>query len=107
VKNLLDEYETLSNRWSDVELLFDDKRQRYIAVRVGWQNHRRIHRCLIHINIVDETVVIQANNTEDDLRDTLVAMGVPDESIMLGFIPPDVRALFKETPEFEEQLELA
>jgi hypothetical protein len=47
---------------------------RYIVLRVGWDNQRRIHMCLVHIDIQDEMIVIQANNTEDEIDEGLVAL---------------------------------
>ncbi|MCP4395836.1 MAG: XisI protein [bacterium] len=105
IKTLLSAYEDLQTEWSSVETLFDDERMRYMALRLGWNDQRRIHLCLIHIDIQDGMVIIQANNTEDALDDDLVALGVPRDKISLGILPPDVREQLskhqqqQETPE--------
>lgn len=91
VKTLLSEYETHQTECSTVETIFDDKQMRYIALRVGWNKQRRIHYCLIHIDIQEENVVIQLNNTEDALDDELVALGIPREKIYPGLLPPNVQ----------------
>jgi len=101
VKQIVSKYESLSTEQSKVELLFDDERMRYMAVRVGWSGQRRIHLCLVHIDIYDEKVVIQCNNTEDLLIDELEEVGIPRKQICSGFLPPEVRALV------EGNLELA
>ena len=93
VKRLLSEYESLHTEHSQVELLFDDARLRSMAVRVGWMKRKRIHLCLVHIDICDEMIIIQCNNTEDLLIAELEAMGIPRQRISLGFLPPEVRAL--------------
>jgi hypothetical protein len=93
VKRLLATYESLRTEYSRVELVFDDLRLRYMAVRVGWMNRKRIHLCLIHIDICDETIVIQCNNTEDLIVADLEDMGIPRQRICFGFLPPEVRAL--------------
>ncbi len=49
VKQLLSEYEALKTPDSHIELIFDDKRMRYIAIWVGWRNRKRIHQCAIHV----------------------------------------------------------
>ncbi len=90
IKRLLSSYQPLKTAWSEVELLFDDERQRYMVVRVGWQQHQRIHFCLVHIDICDDMVVIQANNTEDELDKELVELGISQEKICLGLLPPDI-----------------
>ncbi len=93
IKQLLSEYEPLNTQDTEISLSFDDERMSYLVMRVGWfQQYKRIHRCLIHIEIVDETVVIQANNTEDPIDTDLVEMGIPKEKMCLGFIPADFRA---------------
>ena len=64
VKQLLSEYEPLATERSNVELLFDDERMPYLAVRIGWFQQKRIHLCLAHIDITDDAVLVQCNNTE-------------------------------------------
>lgn len=91
IKRLLAEYQALHTPWSEVELVFDDERQHYMALRVGWSKHKRIHFCLVHIDICDDIVVIQANNTENLIDEELVARGIPQDKICLGLLPPDVR----------------
>ena len=76
---------------TDIELIFDDERQRYLVMRVGWIQHKRIHLCLVHIELRNHTIIIQANNTEEQLDDELVEMGIPREDIRLGLLPPDVQ----------------
>ena len=93
IKKLLSEYETLNTHDTRIRLCFDDERKIYLVMRVGWfQQYKRIHRCLVHIEIVDETVVIETNNTEDSIDKDLIALGVPEENISLGFVPADFRA---------------
>lgn len=93
IKRLLSEYESLKTEGTEVKLCFDDDRMCYLVMRVGWfQQYTRIHRCLIHIEICDETVVIQANNTEAPIDTDLIEMGIPKGKICLGFIPEDFRA---------------
>lgn len=87
VKKLLSEYALSSPPWAKTELFFDDERMGYVVMRVGWYKNKRVHRCLIHIDIIDGKIVIQENNTEDLLKTELIEMGVPAEKIELGFIP--------------------
>lgn len=93
VKQLLATYESLHTERSQVDLIFDDERMHYMAVRVGWANRKRLHLCLVHIDICDEMLIIQCNNTEDSIASELEAMGIPSHKICLGFLPPEVRAL--------------
>ena len=91
IKEILSEYERLSTEWSEVELLFDDERKRYMVLRVGWFKHKRVHRCLIHIDICDDKVMIQANNTEYLIDNELIDRGISKEKIIFAFLPPEAR----------------
>ena len=46
---------------------------------------------MIHIDIIDSQVWIQANNTDRLIAEELVAAVIPAKSIVLGLQPPDVR----------------
>lgn len=89
IKTLLAEYESLQSEDAQMEVAFDDERLRYMAIWVGWRKSKRIHHCAIHIDIRDEMVVIQCNDTEDLIGTELVNMGIPKEKICLGFLPPE------------------
>jgi len=106
VKRLLSAYESLGTERSQVDLLFDDERMHYMAVRVGWIKRKRLHLCLVHIDIYDGMIVIQCNNTEDLIVTELERLGIPRQQICLGFLPPEVRSLV-DHPEHQPALELA
>ena len=106
IKKLLVGYEPLKTQQSKVELLFDDERMRYMAVRVGWFRQKRLHLCLVHIDICDDAIIIQCNNTEDMIATELVKMGLPGEKIRLGFLPPESQA-FSDLPVLQEHLDPA
>jgi hypothetical protein len=88
VKQLLCQYEYLKDEDSEVELIFDDERMRYMALWVGWHKYKRVHQCIVHIDIVGDRIFIQCNDTEDSLVAELVERGIPQENISLGFIHP-------------------
>jgi hypothetical protein len=93
VKQLLSEYAEIPVFDSGIqnEIIFDLENDRYMLINIGWFNEQRIHHCVIHIDIIDGQVWIQANNTDRLIAEELVAAGVPAESIVLGLQPPDVR----------------
>jgi hypothetical protein len=101
IKTVLAEYQHLQTPHSCIELLFDDERMRYMVMRVGWHNQRRIHACLVHIDILNDVVIIQSNNTEAELAAELVSMGIPREKIGLGFIPPEARQYAEYPAQFD------
>jgi XisI protein len=34
-------------------LIFDEKRDRYLAVHVGWEDQERVYDCVVHVDIKD------------------------------------------------------
>jgi len=87
IKELLKEYAEIASGEARLELLFDDDHARYMLARVGWRQEKRIHRCLVHIDIEGNCVIIQANNTEQLIDRDLVNKGIPSDKIRLGFLP--------------------
>jgi hypothetical protein len=93
VKQLLTEYAQIPASDNEVqnETIFDSENDRYMLLSLGWSKGRRIHHCVIHIDIIDGQVWIQANNTDRLIAEELVAAGIPPEAIVLGLQPPEVR----------------
>jgi len=104
IKQILSEYESLKTDDSQTQLIFDDARMRYLVMWLGWRGYKRIHECAIHIDIVGEQIVIQWNDTEELLDETLIDMGVPKAAICLGTLPPELRTKVpvEEIPIYQE-----
>lgn len=64
---------------------FDQQRDHYHLFTVGWNKHQRIYGCLIHIDIRDEKLWIQYDGTENGVANDLMALGIPQEDIVLAF----------------------
>jgi hypothetical protein len=93
VEQVLTHYIEVTYAYGDIqnEAIFDRGSDRYAIMSVGWQGVKRIHGCLIHIDIVDGKVWIQRDGTEDGIAHDLVAAGIPRQHIVLGFQSSDVR----------------
>jgi hypothetical protein len=93
IQDLLTEYVRLQYAYGEIqnETIFDREADRYLVMSIGWQDVRRIHGCLIHVDIVNDKVWIQRDGTEHGIADELVAAGIPKDRIVLGFHPPEVR----------------
>jgi XisI protein len=78
---------------SDIEtqVLFDTEHDHYQIVDLGWEGHNRIYSCQIHLDIRNEKVWIQRNQTDQLIAEELVLMGVAREDIVLGLQPPYAR----------------
>lgn len=94
VKQMLDEYAVFFKSDGEVQnqTIFDLEQDRYMLISIGWLGERRVHDCIIHIDIIDSQVWIQENNTDCLIAEELVAAGMPPKSIVLGLQPPEVRA---------------
>ncbi|MBW4585718.1 XisI protein [Aetokthonos hydrillicola Thurmond2011] len=74
-----------------VELVFDRERDRYLLVETGWQNGYRIYGTLLHIDIINNTLWIQHDGTEEGIAGDLIAAGIPKNHIVLSFKSPEER----------------
>ncbi|HAG80887.1 MAG TPA: XisI protein [Cyanobacteria bacterium UBA12227] len=90
IKQLLTEYASYKslNKTIERQLVCDTQNDHYQIVNMGWEGHRRIYGCTIHIDIKDGKIWIQHNMTEVDLGEELLAKGVPASDIILGLHPP-------------------
>ncbi len=73
------------------QIVFDEERDRYLLLYVGWRDEERLHGCPIHIDIQDGKIWIQRDFTEEGIADQLTEMGVPKTDIILGFRSPYIR----------------
>ncbi|MBM3235142.1 XisI protein [Candidatus Poribacteria bacterium] len=89
VRRLLEEYAQCPPAHGQIEMetVFDTEHDRYQLVVIGWQGDRRVHACLIHIDIKGDRVWLQHDSTDAEIAKQLVEMGIPQEHIVLGFHP--------------------
>ena len=95
VKSAMCEYERLYNLppQSDTETLgiYDDERGRYMLLEWGWQDEERVQRIVLYVRLIDGKFWIEEDWTEEGIATDLLAAGVPNTDIVLGFQPPDMR----------------
>ncbi len=93
IKQLLTEYVSVpvKNGEIDSQLIFDTERDHYQIMSVGWDGHRRVHGCVLHLDIINGKIWVQQNNTEIQIAHELVAMGISKDDIILGFQAPYMR----------------
>jgi hypothetical protein len=75
----------------EYQLIMDATNQHYAVVVSGWRGMERIHGIVVQIDLRDGLVWIQVDNTDYDVAQRLVDLGVPKNRIVLGFQPPSVR----------------
>jgi hypothetical protein len=95
IKQLLEQYAAYKPSYGDIEIqtVFDTEHDHYQIVAIGWDKKERIYGCSIHLDIKNEKIWIQINNTELDIGQDLVERGIPKEDIVIGFQPPYLRQI--------------
>jgi hypothetical protein len=93
VEAVLRKYAEIPYKYGEIEqyLIIDENRNHFMLFDVGWQQKRRVHGCVTHVQIISGKIWIQRDGIEDGITDELVAAGVPKDKIVLGFQPPNVR----------------
>jgi hypothetical protein len=72
---------------TEVQLIFDTKRDRYLVIHLGWEEQSRVYGCVIHVEIREGKIWIQRDFTEEGIATELEELGVPNADIVLAFHP--------------------
>ncbi|MCI5147901.1 MAG: XisI protein [Candidatus Electrothrix sp. MAN1_4] len=93
IKSILSEYARHRPTGGEIEMetIFDDIQGRYQLVAFGWQGKKRVHGCLIHIDLKNEKVWLQHDSTDAEIAQQLVEQGISADQIVLGFQPENYR----------------
>lgn len=73
-------------------ILIDLKDNHFQALDMGWTDMKYVFSPVFHFDIIDGKIWFQCNNTDRDVIDELIEMGVEKNDIILGFQPPYVRS---------------
>lgn len=78
----------------ETQLLFDTERNHFLLLSIGWEESTSnfIYGVSFHIDIKNEKVWVQQDNTDSIIVDDLLEGGIPQSDIVLGFLPPYRRA---------------
>lgn len=93
IQDVLAPYTQIPYSYAELEykLICDRQADSYLLIVSGWDQAKRVHSCMVHLDIIDGKVWVQRDDTEDGVTYELVAAGIPKDRIVLGFHPPDVR----------------
>jgi XisI protein len=93
IQSVLSEYVKVpvANGEIESQLVFDMERDHYQVMDIGWDGYRRVHGCVLHLDIKEDKVWVQHNATEMRIGHELMAMGIPKGDIVLGFQAPYAR----------------
>ena len=89
VEAIINEYTRVPYAHGDIEFetVFDRERQRYLLMLAGFEGPKRVHGCLIHVDLIDSKFWIQRDGTEYGIARELLDRGVPRDRIVLAFRP--------------------
>jgi XisI protein len=97
IKNILTQYyEWASNSPQDEVkecLAFDDEHQHYLWFHIGWNHKQRVLSIMVCLRIQDDKIWVEEDRTKQGIVNDLLASGVVQEDIVLGFQHPSKRYL--------------
>ncbi len=87
IKRVIEAYAAFKPSYGaiEVETVFDDARGHYEIVYAGWNDHKRVHGTVVHVDIKGDKVWIQHDGTEHGIVDDLLEQGIPPDRIVLAF----------------------
>ncbi|MGF1496681.1 MAG: XisI protein [Elainellaceae cyanobacterium] len=93
VQDILMSHSQIQPAYGEIEMdvLFDQERDRYQVLRTGWLQKRRVYGVLIHIDIRGEKIWVQYDGTEVGVANELVDCGIPKQDIVLAYHSPFMR----------------
>jgi hypothetical protein len=95
IKSVIRKYAQLRPSHGDIRLdaVFDEGCDRYALMQVGWDRGRRIHGNLIYITLQANKVWVEYDGMETGILNDLVAGGIPEDRIVLAFLPEKSAAM--------------
>lgn len=95
LKELLKQHADRMNRRpqpeTETEVTFDEERDHYLLLRMGWTPEGRLFVPTIYARLHNGKIWIENDWTEQGLATELVERGVPREDVVLAFHPPTMR----------------
>lgn len=88
IEEILTKYAKIPYAHGEIEAktLFDRDANRYMLLTIGWHGIRRVHGCLVHIDIIDGKLWIQRDDTDYGIVRELEEAGISKKQIVLGII---------------------
>ncbi|MEM1325695.1 MAG: element excision factor XisI family protein [Bacteroidota bacterium] len=73
-----------------IQTIFDDNNGHYILIHLGWQDDQWTYGIPLHLDIIADKIWIQRNQTEVELEEELLELGVLEEDMIIGFYTTDM-----------------
>jgi hypothetical protein len=97
IKKILTDYAELIERQPtpgvDTELVFDEGHDQYMLLSVGWRERKRVRGTTVYLRLRHGKIWVEEDWLEDGLVKDLLAAGIPQQDIVIGFHHPEMRPL--------------
>ncbi len=70
-----------------IKIVADTQNHHYQLLIAGWKADKYRFKVLFHLDIIDDKIWLQQNDTEFAIADELVEKGISRADIVLGFLP--------------------
>ena len=74
-------------------IVYDDKNHHYQFLWLGWKGDKHIFNVAFHIDILNDKIWIQKDNTETGIANLLTDKGILQKDIVLAYYSPAHREL--------------
>ena len=93
ILQVLNEVTPPNNRIGNLEYdqVVDSERHHYQLLVRGWDQDKRIHGIVVHMDIRDGLVWLEQDNTDYGVAEALVRLGIRKDRIVLGWQEPFTR----------------
>lgn len=88
--DVLDEYKkqfVLTSQDIKNEVLIDKQNHHYQFLWTGWRGENHVFNVIFHLDILDNKIWIQQDNTEIGIANLLVEKGISKQDIVLAYFP--------------------
>ena len=93
IRQILTEYVNFSGSDKSTQTVpvFDSEHDRYLLMEIGRENGKRIHFCLVNLEIKNGKIWIHYDGTEANFGQQLLDNNVPKSDIVPAFMSPEMR----------------
>jgi hypothetical protein len=93
IEGIIREYASIPYSYGKIERrsILDRTGDHYLLMIDGWEGLRRVHGCVMHMDIINGKIWIQRDGTEEGVAVELEKAGVPKDHIVLAFKSPRMR----------------
>jgi phage terminase large subunit GpA-like protein len=97
IEKILTEYHEWVSDSSNLKqescLVFDETRDQYLWLFLGWEGKEKIRNIQVHVRIKNEKIYIEEDWTEEGIATELLREGLSKGDIVLAFYDPQTRKL--------------